>query len=469
MTTMKTFKQHFTEATMQVPPRVLDEIRAWMRDTYEDIKMRGVSRIREIHKGFDIDLTGTKYEYLQPTIDKYPLTVTLSYAPSDRTSQHYMDDTRTIRLNLGNFKRTYDDVLEHEFVHYLQDIMYLRVIIAKKQHPGYLNTPGGMKRKLTNQTKDMNFDGQQWRKIGDPPGRKRRTSHHLRPVEHQSNLVSTLKELVKYYRHNRYEYEDKIRRNNEYKYGNEHHQDPKLEIFKAFVRDNHRMKKLKKSREGQYKEYIKQLYKAFIHTDLEDLTRTYNEAKDFLKRVEVKLLQQNAAKEMKRTKTETPILWKYQWDDITGKQDIKLPVFEDELTKLNIEPLVIYDWDIDSTLKLHNKTMTDHVLSKLGWDINATGETDEENHPVSVIKIPFDYPEIKQTFKKIKELKDDQPEDLPYYYKYEESIDNMAKELAKYYSYALNNAEIDAGWDEEGYPLSISSIYETFYEGKPLK
>lgn len=66
-------------------------------------------------------------------------------------------------------------------------------------------------------------------------------------------------------------------------------------------------------------------------------------------------------------------------------------------------------------------------------------------------------------------MKDDRPEDLPYYYKYEERIDNMAKELAKYYSYALNNAEIDTGSDEEGYPLSISSIYETFYEGKPLK
>jgi len=324
---MKTFKKYFLESTISVPIPTISPLIDYIKRIYEDMALSGAKALRKKEDVFVIDFTGTKYEFLNEVAKKYPLTLKLSYANQNTSSQHYESWAQRIQLNIAYLHEAFN-TLKHEMVHYIQDLI--------NKNLGKENVAGAQKRKLMSKTHDY---------LGYPKGKRgyKRTKHAYRPVEHHSNMVSNLAWL--------------------YKLEHDHIDMSKREIFDEMVKASRRLKSFKQYDYGKYKNYIKNLYTAFMVTDSKDEVNVHKELAEVIK----------AAKEIKDIKkqeddkTKTPITYGYK----NWRTKEIIPIYEDDFSAPSLS-VSSYDYMNFSDLEDDNTSEAENIFDRLPYTTEYT-------------------------------------------------------------------------------------------------
>lgn len=438
---MKTFKEYILESTITVPPNVIEPIRKYILDTYKEVVNKGVSKLNKKERIFILNLKDTKYEFLNSLAHDYPLNVKLIYAPKFTAEEYYSPEKTygEIIINIADLNDVYHNVLEHELVHYLQHLLNKNVGINDWKK----NFAGGMPSPLRNMIKDLTFHGYNktsW--DAATQGKKswnaiKRTKHMLRPIEHQSNMVTMLHNLLYT------------------QYTNPGI--PKNKIFADFLKTNYRMVKLKQSRPEQYREYAKQLYSAFTDDRVHRL-KTYRELSNFIDHIN-KLKKENKGGEeiVFWGKTYDVNMKKYNYAPITSS-DLKNIGTSEPIDRLNY-------WDYSNVDDGNNSERGEYIL------VNYLGLKEHESKDgYSYVRIPSSYDSMKTIFKKLQKTK---KEFLKLKYNPFPSVgpDVTPEQEAKNIDYAaavLANTMSDTIEYKIDKKIMPEEIYNRFYLNKPL-
>lgn len=260
---MKNFKQYFTEGTISVPHNVLDEIWEYIKKAYIYTHDFESLKYTDEWKHFKVDLTGTKYEFLNDVASKTPIQLALSvYSGPDAGAPGTYNSSagNLMHLNINELQQAYS-LLQHEFAHYIQDMIDNYIGEEKKD-------VGGMSKQSIKSTADYNND---YESIEDydiyEPDELKSTiasiTHSNLPWEHHTNMVSLLNTMTMW------EATTKM---------------SKEMIFKIVTRDA-RIEEFRRRNYPKYKNYMKHLYNEFMHDyDNTDIKKVYADIEHIYKR-----------------------------------------------------------------------------------------------------------------------------------------------------------------------------------------
>jgi hypothetical protein len=192
---MVTFKKYvLLNEVFQVPYSIMQPILDYYYESYKKLYETGRTKITTKlfpEKNFKLDFTGTRFEFLnkmQPSVNIYFTKGNYDYcglfSEWDKNRVNTMDRSNTgnITINFAcKFHDMYYGTIEHEVLHYIQDLI-------KKY------------RKLKGE-KDGNYGGLPSKKLipagMETHGRKkrRRTHHEYRPIEYYTNLISAIRSI----------------------------------------------------------------------------------------------------------------------------------------------------------------------------------------------------------------------------------------------------------------------------------
>ncbi len=127
-----------------IEPKILSEIQAYVNGVFEDFNLnerRRVSKKSYPPKKFILDFSGTRWDFLRPA----ECTITFS-ADADSYFNHLYGG---LRINIGLKDSRRYEVVEHEFLHYLQDL-----IANQKKAKGFAGAPNAKEWR-----DDVDYDG----------------------------------------------------------------------------------------------------------------------------------------------------------------------------------------------------------------------------------------------------------------------------------------------------------------------
>lgn len=196
------YKHIIEEGFFHVPEKVIKDIKDFYIENYKKYSSQGgrITRREYPPKDFDLDFTGTRFEFLNfrnPSVTVYLTSKVSHYSDynhhGENTMDLYMQGNIYLQLRPNAFRRMLSDIIEHEVMHYMQFLM-------KELHREYGS--GFPNKKL-------------WRKDVDPSGflhtgnGSTRIAHSQRPVEYYPDLLTAIRELFQ-------NYHDKIKRSPDY-------------------------------------------------------------------------------------------------------------------------------------------------------------------------------------------------------------------------------------------------------------
>lgn len=186
------------EGLMAIPNENFSDIIQFITDAYKKFKLVNKDYIKKnkiAPKIFNLNLTGTKYEFLNEYNPK--VKVFVKYKPSlanngyfweydEELKDNTIDDHGNIYINVANpINKILITTLEHELLHYIQKLLTRKT----KKEIDYAGLPSTYRK--------GNLDSMGYRKDGSS---KKRVSHFKRPNEFFPNLLSALRTLQsKYY------------------------------------------------------------------------------------------------------------------------------------------------------------------------------------------------------------------------------------------------------------------------------
>lgn len=195
---MKVFNTKILNEAMQIPRSVFKEIEEFVISAY----YKGVDDIKD----FDIDFTGTRWEFLNVLNPVLNVMIRkshgkASYVPSD----NIMEGEGTIAIGLKYpLSETLTHGIEHEITHFIQELIMVYKIKSGKfpkisyVNPHFTKNIGGLTSKKMIQ-KGISIPGFRPRER-DASGKiiwnkRDRVEHAARPIEYQPNLLSVIRDL----------------------------------------------------------------------------------------------------------------------------------------------------------------------------------------------------------------------------------------------------------------------------------
>ena len=389
-----------SEGLFEIPFKSLEKIHQYFLDGYRKYIDKPRTKFPPIN--FKLDLRGTKYEFLQYLNPSVDILLKPSVPNASGIYNGMKEENKgSISLSLTNSIATVQAILEHEVLHYLQDL----IAYHAKQQNKKLKWPkgdltkrqrekstkrrmpllGGLPRtslvKRLMKEKGFDIEGHQ---------KDRRTKHEHRPVEYYTNLNSLIKTVKHGYLILIFEILD-IKNNDDYK--------AKKDQIESFMNDKKQktkflnkliesksysisdLEKIKKLDEELYKIYMKEIFKNFIDNN------NFSEELEIKKIAdEIKILntsKQQADIEKKRKKTEKlseRIIGNFSEADF-------------KCTKpLTIEMLDVMDF---SNLEDDNTGAAEDMFSQIGKHYNKNDE----------ISITITYSNLDVLFRKIKSIR----------------------------------------------------------------
>lgn len=183
---------------MQIPRSVFKEIEAFVIGAYYNKE--------QTDKVFDIDFTGTRWEFLNflnPTLNVVisPSSRKCTYTSSDNIMEG--EGTVTIGLN-AKLSEILTHGIEHEIAHFIQELIMVYKIKRGKfpnisrMNPHFSKNVGGLtsKKMLPKGISISGYRKRERTKDGKIIWNKReRVEHSARPIEYQPNLLSIIRDL----------------------------------------------------------------------------------------------------------------------------------------------------------------------------------------------------------------------------------------------------------------------------------
>lgn len=435
-------------------------------------------------KVFDLDLSETKYKFLQPLQPAVKITLRGTIPGADGTyngiiyDYSYDQNLKTITKKVGNitlalknFEHVNYSTIEHEVLHYLQDLMrdyikqkpkhddsdleHVQKSIRKKwQLPRF----GG----LTKQNILDRVIGKKDPKVFDADKKAiegevnvRRTKHEYRPIEHYTNLSSLIKGLQ--YLYAKFTFEVLEIKNDE-DFNNKKSEflkmmnDPK-DKMKFFTRVRERkgyivsdLEKIKQFDGDLYKIYLREVYKNFINKDFSDDILEIKKMvdtghADLFKKEEVKREKKEKEKEKRETSLQLSEKWKEA--DFGGRLTI--------------------DWDIEEFSNLYDSRWgTDRDVAEAMF--RSAGI--KQNQDYETYSLPLNTKNLFRVFNNIKKSREsftfyNMPKDI-----IKCNFDYMAKRLARHISARLHEIKRKkTSWHYSVKVPTQEEILEIFYPG----
>lgn len=183
------FKQWLLNEGFELPFRVIKDIYEYYRDSYEKYRLK--PRVKIEPKYFDLDFTGTRYEFLNDLNPRVLVELKASlpggYAGLYLSSQlkvklekNGLVVTAKIQLALSSFMGG-PYIIEHELLHAVQDL--IRIKKGMKVIGGIPNMP--LVKRVTDE-RGISIDGAK---------KVKRVKHGIRPIEYYTNLDSVIRSL----------------------------------------------------------------------------------------------------------------------------------------------------------------------------------------------------------------------------------------------------------------------------------
>ena len=178
------FKQWLLNESFELPFRVIKDIYEYYRDSYEKYRLK--PRVKIEPKYFDLDFTGTRYEFLNDLNPRVLVELKGSLPGYDGlylNSQLKVETGRVtvkIQLALSSFMSG-PYIIEHELLHAVQDL--IRIKKQMKVIGGLPNMP--LVKRITDE-RGISIGGTK---------KVKRVQHGVRPIEYYTNLDSVIRLL----------------------------------------------------------------------------------------------------------------------------------------------------------------------------------------------------------------------------------------------------------------------------------
>jgi hypothetical protein len=192
------------EGIFSIPRPVFQDIIDYYTQMYEKFKLEKIKKVTPDKfppKTFEIDLTGTKFEFLNEMRPKVEI-----YFSSERShfEPQFVGSFGRINLNMTErYESMVYDTIEHEILHFIQYLyvynLYKKGKISQKQYIDSVNGDvpvnktnyaGLPPKKLLDPRKNING-----RIISSGIKSNKRTKHAHRPIEYYPDLLSSIREL----------------------------------------------------------------------------------------------------------------------------------------------------------------------------------------------------------------------------------------------------------------------------------
>jgi hypothetical protein len=176
------FKQWLLNEGFELPFRVIKDIYEYYRDSYEKYRLK--PRVKIEPKYFDLDFTGTRYEFLNDLNPRVfvELKGSLPGAAGLASGAQLINGRGTARIKLAlvHFVNS-SDVIYHEVLHVVQDL--IRIKKGMKVIGGLPNMP--LVKRITDK-RGISIGGTK---------KVKRVQHGVRPIEYYTNLDSLIRIL----------------------------------------------------------------------------------------------------------------------------------------------------------------------------------------------------------------------------------------------------------------------------------
>lgn len=413
-----------TEGVFELPQYVFKDILDYFNRMAKAAKESGAKRITEKSfpiRNFPINLKGTNYEFLIGALAPYTkgkgltLNVSLTMNPdqvfyhnwhvSTKKNTFAEDLTGNIQLCLTHVQSTNFHVLEHEVLHYIQELLkkYKQVSGYKDQEIGGLPSFGVL-------PMDRDVDGYLKKDASARRTRFRRVNHSNRPTEYYTDLLSALRELQI-----TYESERRV------------HGTGKKEFFEMFLSDIKRnksvgdvspmatsvFKSIRNSNYELYKVLLKKIYSSFMNGypnfDFDEIKKEVREVKE---------IGHRKAEEAAQKKMEMP--------------------YEERIFN-NLSPFQVryHDTPDYSNLDDGNYAFSEEAFDRLPHTKRRESRDDGEYYSMSM-----KWKHLQAIFKKIQEMyrNEDDPEHKENYIYFAKEL---LKDIMKHAEYKTNSLGFD--------------------------
>lgn len=194
------FKQWLYIESFELPFDNIRKIYEYYRESYEQYLKAPRTKIPP--KLISLDLSGSKYDFLQylnPSVDVY-VSGSLPGASGIYGGMIKGNDgvVGKIYLQFSNFEHVNYSTVEHEVLHFVQDLIkahvqhkdYIYGDLKKKRKPTLGGLPPMPLVKRLMKDREIDIDGNK---------KEKRTKHEYRPIEFYTNLNSLIRSLQYYY------------------------------------------------------------------------------------------------------------------------------------------------------------------------------------------------------------------------------------------------------------------------------
>lgn len=399
------FKQWLYNEAFELPFDTIKDIYEYYLDGYKQYLKAPRTKIPVRY--FDLDLKGTNYEFLSHLNPR----VRVQLVGSIPGYPAYYNNGN-IALSFSDFSYITYSAVEHEVLHYLQDLIKWHAhskipkgvegISWRKKRKRKSPTIGGLPRlplvKRIMKSKGINVDGYVTNK---------RTKHEHRPIEYYTNLNSLIRSLQYQYIKSKigfgiapnsnipsYALEDLLK--NEYLMKSVRDSKEKQAFFNKMVKDRHHvisdLLKVQKLDDELYQIYMKNIYKQFIDNKefgsdalkIRDIIERGNEAERLKHDDKVrKKLDQNEKQRLKRIQG----VGGWTEADFAGRLTIELSDMEDFS---NVGE------DITNDINYSNSEIAEEMFKELDMELHP----DNDNMSVSLGSRS-----LKKLFDKIKKAR----------------------------------------------------------------
>lgn len=387
------FKQWLLNETFELPFDTLKDIYEFYLDSYK--KYLKAPRTKIEPKVFDLNLQNTRYNFLQPLNPKIKV---IPQGSLGGYSGLYRNNSGIIELALSDFEHVTYNTIEHEVLHYLQELIRTHAETKpsrKKPMHGGLPKPTIVKRIM--KEKGISVQGKKTYK---------RTKHEHRPIEFYTNLNSLIRGLQYYYVTLGIELEKGVINNRKFLNFNLQDVDQNLKI-KDWVKDTENkkkflkklvdrddyvvsdLKKIKSLDQELYQVYIREITKKFINNDdfLDHMLQIHHhvqqgqELKDLKKKEKAE--KQIKARERLLKQATTKIGEEWTEADFAGR--------------ITIQSLDLSDYSNIEDNGYSNSEIAEEMFQEIGLKLNTDNDT---------VKFAITAKNLQKIFGKIKKLKE---------------------------------------------------------------
>jgi hypothetical protein len=194
------FKKWLYTEAFELPFSNIQKIYEYYAESYE--KYIKAPRTKIEAKLIPLDLSGSKYDFLQYLNPYVEITVKgtlenaagIYYGTTERLGNHITGESGRkigrISLSFYNYEHVNYGTIEHEVLHFIQDLIKLHVKSRNKKNPAYGGLPPMPLVKKLMKDREIDLHGNK---------KERRTKHEYRPIEFYTNLNSLIRSLQYYY------------------------------------------------------------------------------------------------------------------------------------------------------------------------------------------------------------------------------------------------------------------------------